>query len=94
MADVRARAKASGSHFFDRGNSQFGLTSDKFFGPYVGPGGVFFVQHHKRTGKRLIKELQSNGHVRTVGDFNPAPDDDVIGMAREMAGSATRASWR
>lgn len=42
MADIRRRANAAGSHYFDRGATKF-FGGDKFFGPYKGKGGTFFV---------------------------------------------------
>lgn len=46
MADIKRRAKAAGSHYFDKGTkAAFGV--DRFFGPYSGKGGTFFVQQNK-----------------------------------------------
>ncbi len=63
MADVKRLSLATGSPYFSRESSKF-WGGDKFYGPYVGPGGTFFVQHNKAGWK--IKELTSKNDIRTV----------------------------
>lgn len=47
--------------YFDRGTSRaFG--GDKFWGPYVGPGGVFFAQHNS-TGFSVMKMDFPSGRI-------------------------------
>lgn len=60
MADVKRRAAAAGSHYFDRGNSKF-FGGDRFSGPYAGPGGVFFVQSNK--SGISVRPVESDGRI-------------------------------
>jgi hypothetical protein len=46
MAYIKTMVKRSGSHFFDRGNVRF-FGREKTYGPYIGPGGVYFVTVNK-----------------------------------------------
>jgi len=68
MADVKALANRAGSHYFDRGNSKF-FGGDKFFGPYVGSGGIFFAQFNKSGWS--IKELTAAHRITTVDYKGP-----------------------
>lgn len=50
MADLKRRVTRAGSPFFSRENSR-GM-GDRFWGPYVGPGGIFFVHRYNVPGDR------------------------------------------
>jgi hypothetical protein len=63
MADIRRRANAAGSHYFDRAATKF-FGGDKFFGPYSGKGGVFFVANN-RAGW-MVKRFGEDDRVHPV----------------------------
>lgn len=62
MAYVKARSRETGSPYFDRETSRF-FGREQFWGPYVGPGGVFFVQRNR--GGVSVKEVTPNWNIRT-----------------------------
>ncbi len=45
MADLKREVTRRGSHFFNRENSR--NMHDHFWGPYIGPGGIFFVHSYR-----------------------------------------------
>lgn len=63
MADVKRKSAAAGSNYFDKGNSKF-FGGDKFYGPYSGKGGTFFVQHNRAGWK--IKRFGEDHRVHPV----------------------------
>ena len=64
MAAIKEKSKQTGSPYFSRGSSQF-FGRERFFGPYVGPGGIFFVQKN-RAGVSL-KEVRTDWSIDTIG---------------------------
>ena len=65
MADIKRKSLASGSHYFERGASRF-FGPEKFYGPYVGPMGTFFVQKNKAGIK--VKHVDAPDSIETVSD--------------------------
>lgn len=72
MADVKRRSLATGSPYFSRESAKF-FGGDKFFGPYVGAGGTFFVQHNNAEWR--IKELRADDSVHTVDYAGPVGEN-------------------
>ena len=72
MADVKRanaryhRERGEDWSYFDRKTSRF-FGGDKFTGPYVGLGGVFFVQKNKAGIN--IKRVRPSGAVESVSEF-------------------------
>lgn len=81
MADVKRKSAATGSPYFSRQSSKF-FGGDKFWGPYVGPGGVYFVQ--KNRAGISIKRQGPDGDIHTAGYANNVED------ARDQAKSLAR----
>lgn len=86
MADIKRRATAAGSHYFDRGNSRF-FGAEKFWGPYVGPNGTFFVQRNK--GGISVRPV-SRDHTIGYVDGRYSSVEEARAAARRMAGKADR----
>ena len=84
MAYVKAMVKERGSPYFDRASSRF-FGGDTFYGPYVGPGGVFFVQVNRAGTK--IKALSPDWNISTKFE---ADEGDSLGYVRRMAQQLAR----
>jgi hypothetical protein len=88
MADVRAlnlsyhSDKGDGFSYFDRGNTRL-FGPEKFYGPYVGPGGTFFVQNNK-TGVN-VKQVRATGEIVTVNTNHLDGFDAKRTFARHLA---------
>lgn len=84
MADVRAanaefhRSLGHDWSYFDRKTSKF-FGGDKFYGPYSGDGGTFFVQAN-RAGIRVKREVK--GEIKAAGN---ADGYDHVEDARDAA---------
>ena len=76
MAYVKAMSRDTGSPFFDRATSRY-WGPEKHFGPYVGPGGVFFVTQN-RAGVSL-REVRPDWSIHTIGRV----DVGVAGVREE-----------
>ncbi len=75
MADVRAANKRAGQFFFDKGRPGYHLgRRERFYGPYTGPAGTFFLSHQRQNvyddDRRLVAdrfdifEVKTNGIIR------------------------------
>lgn len=69
MADIKARNAASGGFFFSKDTTKF-FGPEKNYGPYVGPGGVFFVTSGK-TGWKIRQFNPSTGGIKSVSYEGP-----------------------
>jgi hypothetical protein len=86
MTYVKAMNRKTGSDYFSRESSRF-FGGDKFYGPYVGPGGVFFVQVNK-TGVK-IKEVNTSWRINTY-DIKPTSLDGARDWAKHLARTPAR----
>lgn len=92
MAYVKEMVRNSGSHFFDRSTMRF-FGGDTSYGPYVGPGGVFFVQAN-RAGIS-VREVFPDWHVSTAIKMNSL--DEARKYAQNLAKGKIQSplhSWR
>ncbi len=94
MADVRAanaelhRSLGHDWTYFDRKTSKF-FGGDKFYGPYSGEGGTFFVQVN-RAGIRVKREI--NGEIKPAGSADGyAHVEDARDAAKALAKGARSA---
>jgi hypothetical protein len=93
MADVRRKNAAAGGYYFSRGTSKF-FGREKFYGPYSGPGGVFFVKVGARPGVGVgIHEVLPSGHIGSAIDFT-GDLDEKRAFARGLARGGSKARKR
>jgi hypothetical protein len=78
IADVKRanieyhRRRGEDFSFFDKKTSRF-FGPEKFFGPYSGPGGIFFVNKNKHTIN--VREVKSTGDIGLpIGDHRFVED--------------------
>lgn len=71
MAYVKEMSRRIGSPFFDRATTRF-FAPEKQYGPYVGPGGVFFVTQN-RSGISL-REVATDWSIDTIGRVDAGLD--------------------
>ena len=83
MAYIKNMVKRSGSYYFNRGQTMYG--PEKFYGPYIGPGGVFFVQVNRYGAS--IHEINTNWRVsEALADIGSDIDvSDARRHAQELA---------
>ena len=86
MAYVKEMSRSRGSPYFTKASSKF-FGGDNLSGPYVGPGGVFFVQQN-RAGISL-KEVRVDWSIDTIGRV----DYGVAGVRAEAQARARAGLW-
>ena len=91
MADVRRKNAAAGQFYFSRATTRF-FGRERFFGPYVGPGGVFIVKSGDRTGTKVL-EVLSTGEISAPIDFT-GDIDEKRAFARGLARGGSKARKR
>lgn len=91
MADIRHASLRSGSPYFDRATTRY-WGPEKFYGPYSGPGGVFFVKKNK-AGISIEKFSSETGRIHNV-DSMINDLDDARERAKDLARGASRDSRR
>lgn len=84
MALIKAMSRAKGSPFFSRETSRF-FGRERHYGPYVGPGGVFFVTQNR--GGISLREVNADWSIDTLGRVDAGVDG-----VREEARDRARAS--
>lgn len=87
MAHIRHASLRSGSPYFERATTRY-WGPEKFWGPYEGPGGVYFVKKNK-AGISVEKFYPENGRIHNV-DSMIEHVDDARERAKELARSASR----
>lgn len=86
MASIKGRNTAAGQYFFSRDTRRF-FGPEKFSGPYEGPGGVYFVKHHSRTGTTIYRFDPETGSI----DFERfAAEGEALADVREAAKALAR----
>lgn len=83
MAYVRAMSAETGSPFFSRSTTRF-FGPERHYGPYVGPGGVFFVTQNQ--GGIRLREVRPDWSIHTIGRV-----DAGLAGVREEAQARARA---
>lgn len=87
MADIRHASLRSGSPYFSRETTRY-WGPEKFWGPYEGPGGVYFVKKNK-AGISIEKFHRENGRIHNV-DSMLSHVEDARERAKELARNAAR----
>lgn len=93
MSDVRRISLAKGGFYFTRDTKRF-FGPERFWGPYSGPGGVFFVKHG-RSGNVIQQFHPESGRIDWVA--NDAHPEDARDRAKALArgaGGGSRSSER
>lgn len=62
MASIAVRNTAAGESFFSRESRRF-FGPEKFYGPYEGHGGVYFVKYASRTGTAIYRFDPETGSI-------------------------------
>ena len=83
---LKEMSRARGSPYFSRASSRF-FGGDTFYGPYVGPGGVFFVQ--RNNAGITLKEVEDDWTIRTLGRV----DAGLAGVREEAQARARAGRW-
>lgn len=86
MADLKRLNEQAGGFYFSSGAKKF-FGGDKFYGPYVGPGGVFFVAHNKAGW--TINEFETDHGIKSI-PHTREHGEDVRAMAQEFAKGTIR----
>ncbi len=91
MADIRHASLRSGSPYFSRETTRY-WGPEKFYGPYEGPGGVYFVKKNK-AGISIEKFHPENGRIHNV-DSMLDNTEDARERAKELAHRSERDARR